>query len=116
MVERKTAASTRSRPLSGRGNRRLGVAVCEAEWAGVVGVGRDERARLVWRCRVVGSRDTGRESSRREATRLVLGIDMTKRPCDDFREASAPIGRGADHTHGLCLCGWLEEEHGQDRR
>ena len=68
------------------------------------------------RCSMAGSRDAGRESSRRDATKLVLGIEMMERPCDDYREASLPIGGGADHTRGLCLCGWLKEEHRQDRR
>lgn len=65
---------------------------------------------------MAASRDAGRESERRDATKLVLGLEMTERPCDDYREASLPIGGGADHTRGLCLCGWLKEEHGQDRR
>jgi hypothetical protein len=68
------------------------------------------------RCWVAASRDAGQQSSRRDATKLVLGIEMTEKPCDDYREASLPIGGGVDHTHGLCLCGWLKEEHGQDRR
>jgi hypothetical protein len=99
----------RSRP------RTFGVAAAEQNRPAVSSAWVEMRER-VGRCSVAASGDAGREPERRDATKLVLGIEMMERPCDDYREASLPIGGGAERTHGLCLCGWLKEEHGQDRR